>query len=643
MKRVENFNEEQQKWRILAIDDESAVHETYDAIFESKMDSELDELDLLLGGPGPEESEFAMFALEHAMSGKEGLQKIVEAIDVNNPFAVIYLDMRMPMGWDGLETAQHIREIDQEVRIILITAYMDHSLTDIRKKIGVKFEFLSKPVDSNELLQLTLSLATSWSQGRTLELALERAEAASKVKDDFLASMSHELRTPLTSILGNSKLMSGTRLSADQKSLMETIDISGRGLLALINDILDLSKIEAGKFVVEQTDYDFNLLVDEMEKTFSAVATESSLAFRIQVEKPFEQQFIGDGRRVSQVMINLLSNAFKFTDKGGITLSVWVNEQLHFSVEDSGIGMSPEVLDRLFKPFEQADQTISRRYGGTGLGLHISWSLVELMGGSIDVHSIEDIGTKFEVILPCRLSDVKVAEHKEETSLLMSSYFKGRVLVAEDIEELQILVRRMLEMVGVEVTLANNGKEAVELALMQPYDLVLMDMQMPEMDGIEATGLLRQVGFEVPIVALTANVMQQHREQFEEAGCTEFLSKPIDYEALMKVLDSYLQPSDGAVSTINQEVAVAEIVDDELMQLFVERSAVHLERLKEALEKEDWASVRSAAHTVKGSGSTFGHPELTQLGKEVCDHIDHQRLNEVPELVKQLILEMAAL
>ena len=172
MKRVENFNEEQQKWRILAIDDESAVHETYDAIFESKMDSELDELDLLLGGPGPEESEFAMFALEHAMSGKEGLQKIVEAIDVNNPFAVIYLDMRMPMGWDGLETAQHIREIDQEVRIILITAYMDHSLTDIRKKIGVKFEFLSKPVDSNELLQLTLSLATSWSQGRTLELAL---------------------------------------------------------------------------------------------------------------------------------------------------------------------------------------------------------------------------------------------------------------------------------------------------------------------------------------------------------------------------------------------------------------------------------------------------------------------------------------
>jgi len=643
VKRVENFNEEQQKWRILAIDDESAVHETYDAIFESKMDSELDELDLLLGGPGPEESEFAMFALEHAMSGKEGLQKIVEAIDVNNPFAVIYLDMRMPMGWDGLETAQHIREIDQEVRIILITAYMDHSLTDIRKKIGVKFEFLSKPVDSNELLQLTLSLATSWSQGRTLELALERAEAASKVKDDFLASMSHELRTPLTSILGNSKLMSGTRLSADQKSLMETIDISGRGLLALINDILDLSKIEACKFVVEQTDYDFNLLVDEMEKTFSAVAKESSLQFRIQVEKPFEQQFIGDGRRVSQVMINLLSNAFKFTDKGGITLSVWVNEQLHFSVEDSGIGMSPEVLDRLFKPFEQADQTISRRYGGTGLGLHISWSLVELMGGSIDVHSIEDIGTKFEVILPCRLSDVKVAEHKEETSLLMSSYFKGRVLVAEDIEELQILVRRMLEMVGVEVTLANNGKEAVELALMQPYDLVLMDMQMPEMDGIEATGLLRQVGFEVPIVALTANVMQQHREQFEEAGCTEFLSKPIDYEALMKVLDSYLQPSDGAVSTINQEVAVAEIVDDELMQLFVERSAVHLERLKEALEKEDWASVRSAAHTVKGSGSTFGHPELTQLGKEVCDHIDHQRLNEVPELVKQLILEMAAL
>ncbi|MBT3196610.1 MAG: response regulator, partial [Gammaproteobacteria bacterium] len=454
------------------------------------------------------------------------------------------------------------------------------------------------------------------------------------------ASMSYELRTPLTSIIGNSEIMIDTLLSDEQKQLMSSIEISGRGLLALVNDILDLSKIEAGKFELEWSDFDLNVLINEIEQTFSSQAQNSELQFRIKKEPFFEYQFVGDGRRLGQVMLNLLSNAFKFTEKGGVTLEVWVDQGIHFSVEDSGVGMSAEILECLFQPFEQADQSISRRFGGTGLGLHISRSLLGLMGGEISVESIEWQGSKFEVFVPCTQSKTKAAEHESEVAQLMASHFRGKVLVAEDTEELQILVRRLLERVGAEVAVANNGNEAVALALAEPYDLILMDMQMPEMDGIEATGLLRQVGCDTPIVALTANVMEQHRTQFEQAGCSEFLSKPIDREALMSVLGRYLEPLESEGGAVEDDAVVSDFVDDELLQLFVERTAVQREALLAAYSKQDWAGVRTTAHTVKGSGTTFGFPELTRLGKEICDAIDHQNLEPVPDLVQEMYKKM---
>ncbi len=771
MSAEQPLRQERRQWRILAIDDEQSVHETYDAIYDDAHEDELEEIEGLIGLLGEDEdseqdesSDLSRFQLDHAMGGEEGYQMLVDACELGSPYAVIYLDMRMPAGWDGLQTAEKIREIDSEVRIVLITAYMDYSLTEIRQRIGVNFDFLTKPVDVNELLQLTFSLATQWSQARDLATALVQAEAASRAKDDFLASMSHELRTPLTSIIGNSELMENTSLTGDQQGLMQSIEISSRGLLALINDILDLSKIESGKFTVDQVDFNLNKLLGELSQTFSQQARSAGLSFALKTEALFPVQFVGDERRIGQILINLLSNAVKFTEQGEVSLDVRVEGgRLRFEVEDSGIGMSQEVVERLFKPFEQADQSISRRYGGTGLGLHISATLANLMGGKIEVESREGEGSRFWLDLPCVLSEKDADPVDKGKNSIRATRFTGKVLVAEDTPELQQLECKILQAAGVEVTVANNGKEAVEQGLATPFDLILMDMQMPEMDGIEATRLMRSVGNETPIVALTANVMQQHREQFEDAGCSGFLSKPIDQEGLRRVLEEYLSVAEpeqrfkgrvlvaedepvlqqqarellgsvgvevvvashgneaveqglatpfdlilmdlqmpemggveatqlmcsvgcespivmldedieayrveseaaGATTLLSKPVekssllellqtylqpdkggaeeqsgAAESFVDEELMQLFIERTELQCGLIQQALADEDWGEVRAIAHTVKGSGATFGYPEITRLGKAICDGLDNNEPDPVPGLVRELVAEM---
>lgn len=375
---------------------------------------------------------------------------------------------------------------------------------------------------------------------------------ANRAKDDFLASMSHELRTPLTSIIGNSELLAEAEVDLDKKKVIRAIEVAGRSQLALVNDVLDMSKIESGKFSIQEVPFDLATLIYDIEHMFELRARDAGLELAVELRSQEPYRLMGDGQRIGQVLINLIGNAIKFTNEGKVTLSIWSDQRyLNFVVEDTGVGISPEKMDSLFQRFEQADNSISRRFGGTGLGLFISETLSTLMGGIIDASSIEGKGSRFVLSLPYRQSTilVQLEQQIEQRNSVLSGGFEGRVLVAEDTPELQLLERRILESMGVKVEVANNGVEAVQMVTEHPFDLVLMDMQMPLMDGVEATRQIRAHNNQVPIVALTANVMEGHRVAFEEAGSNSFLSKPIDRQELRQVLAEFLPELDEILAS----------------------------------------------------------------------------------------------
>ncbi len=405
---------------------------------------------------------------------------------------------------------------------------------------------------------------TQQKEAESLKQQIKVTEEANQMKDEFLASMSHELRTPLTSIIGNSEYLLDQEYDSEIQSVLRDIEMAGLSQLALVNDILDISKIESGKFSIDEAPYSFGELLYDIERMFLLRAQDAGITLRIKQDNEEPNKLIGDRQRIAQILINLVGNAIKFTEHGGVTLTTTVDDgKIVFRIEDTGIGMSPKMLSRLFKRFEQADSSISRRFGGSGRGLYISHNLAWLMEGTIEVSSIEDVGSVFLLKLPYHPSNIPDNTRNSVPSKANKSQelFSGNVLIAEDTAMLQLLERRIFEQLGLTVTFANNGKEAVDLVAARPFDLIFMDMQMPVMDGIEACRQLRDQGNQIPIIALTANVMQKHRDQFRAVGCNEFLDKPISKQKLIALLQQYLSsPNKESVPP----TAYAE-VDDELM------------------------------------------------------------------------------
>lgn len=289
--------------------------------------------------------------------------------------------------------------------------------------------------------------------------------------------------------------------------------------------------------------YELSILLQDVARMFSTQADDAGLRLMINQTNHEEYLLLGDGQRIGQILNNLISNAIKFTEAGTISLTTRSDgKNLFFSVQDSGIGMHPDKMEQLFKRFEQADGSISRRFGGSGLGLYISLNLAQLMGGTINASSQEGIGSHFELSLPYQLSSTPSSKAKRDRSeSVLNEKIEGHVLVAEDTPLLQQLERRFLENAGVTVTIAENGQEAVDLAMEQTFDLIFMDMQMPIMDEIEATRQIKQSGNPTPIIAVTANVMQKHRDDFEAVGCDDFMAKPFEQETLMAVLRTHIK------------------------------------------------------------------------------------------------------
>ncbi len=405
---------------------------------------------------------------------------------------------------------------------------------EIRRSLRHERELSSSLEDMNENLEQRV-------MERTAEL-----DRANQVKDEFLASMSHELRTPLTSIIGNTELLSEKVISSDVKDIVGSIQSAGNVQLNLINDILDISKIESGMFTIEEVAYDLAHLLEETHHILGDQAKDKGLSFVLNMQNDESHMLMGDPNRIRQVLINLIGNAIKFTDHGEVSLTTRVdNGWLYFIVKDDGIGMTETEQQGLFKKFQQVDGSISRRFGGSGLGLYISLNLAELMDGKVSAHSEKGRGSEFTFTIPYKQSDriISKASRPKKTT---HDQFIGSVLVVEDTKPIQLVVRRLLESMGVDVTIVENGKEAIDILESESFELIFMDMQMPVMDGIEATTTLRSRGVTTPIYALTANVFDKDRKKFEEAGCTGFLSKPVVKKELRSVVSLCLVHSPSA-------------------------------------------------------------------------------------------------
>jgi signal transduction histidine kinase/CheY-like chemotaxis protein len=419
---------------------------------------------------------------------------------------------------------------------------------------------------NDEIGVLAISLRTEREKTVAVLASLEdrvsertaQLERANTEKSRFLANMSHELRTPLNGVIAISETLAGQETTAKGKELAELIVSSGRLLERVLTDILDFSKIEAGEITLSLDDFSMERLVNHIAELHRASAQAKGLTFRWSIAAEAEGHFAGDTVRITQVLSNLLSNAVKFTEAGEVVLDVIAfGEEIRFQVSDSGIGFDEETGQRLFRRFEQADASIRRRFGGTGLGLAISRSLIELMGGRIVVQSRPGHGSTFSVYIPLeRLEDVAIDEGQGEAQHF--DITGARVLVAEDHPTNQKVVELILESVGVTPVIVENGQLAIDLLKKERFDVVLMDMQMPELDGLTATALLREFERETglprtPVIMLTANALDEHMRASHEAGADLHLSKPIHAQALIESI----------MNAISAEPQMATAVDDE--------------------------------------------------------------------------------
>ena len=555
----------------------------------------------------------------------------------------------------------------------------DHKLTDVLfngsvykdeqgKVLGVVV--VARDITEQKRIEKELTEAKVFAEFATLiaEEAKSKAETATrlavdavKAKQQFLSNMSHEIRTPMNAIIGFTKVVLKTELTAKQKEYLMAIKMSGDALIVLINDILDLAKVDAGKMTFEQTPFKMALSISAMLHLFETKIQEKNLVLIKEYDGRIPEVLVGDPVRLHQIILNLVSNAVKFTNKGTITMSVSLvsededNATIQFSVSDTGIGIPENKIDKIFENFQQASSGTSRIYGGTGLGLAIVKQLVESQGGSISVRSEIDEGSTFGFTLSF-LKTKAEAEVEPEIAEPDTEVRNIKVLVVEDIALNQLLMKTVLDDFGFERDIAGNGKIAIEKLKAKTYDVILMDLQMPEMNGFEATEYIRNVmKLTIPIIALTADVTTVDLAKCTAVGMNDYLAKPIDEGLLYtKILAQTKKPTiakdkEIPVSPTSKlrciDLAYLTTRTKSNPQLMMEMISLYLEQtpplvsaMKQSLHDQDWNSLYKAAHKMVPSFAIMGiHPDYETKTKKVQEYAS-KRLQE--EDITQLVMEI---
>ncbi|MDR2590896.1 MAG: response regulator [Oscillospiraceae bacterium] len=610
--------------------------------------------------------------------------KMFMLIDKAKP-DLILLDIEMP-GMNGFEALQLLKaDKDRaDIPVVFLTAISD-SATEARGLQLGAVDFIAKPFSVPVLqnrIKIHLDIAELLSERTTQiqykEEAIATAESANRSKSSFLASMSHEIRTPMNAIIGMLELLTHEGLNERQANYVNAITHSATSLLTIINDLLDMSKIEAGKMELIPVDYDFLVFTDHVYSMFTYVAKEKGLEFILDIDENIPHYLFGDDVRLRQIIINVLGNAVKFTEKGSVHLKVFCDkDNLVFEISDTGKGIKQEDLQNLFNAFSQVDAMINRKIVGTGLGLSICQSFIEMMNGSINVKSNYGKGSIFTVTIPLIRGSAEKVKAAAMPSNKKLSLPNAKVLVVDDNEfNLRVAVG-LLGLADIDADTALSGRAAIEMIKRIDYDLIFMDHMMPEMDGVEATAAIRKLGGkykELTIIALTANAVQGAREFFMANGFNDFVSKPIDMrdmtatlmrwfadevkvkstetviEELMikpRTLDEIKKISEINVSVGMNNVANLEELYFESVELCCKKIPEECEKLKDNLSNGNIESFAISVHAMKSMLATIGAKELSETAYNleseakdnnitICQELFPDFYNKLMELHKKL-------